>query len=55
MTVRRGKIHKYLGMTLDYTVYGQFKITMLDYVDETLTAFYKAEPRGGGYEEKYIT
>ena len=28
MTVSRGKVHKYLGMTLDYTVSGQVKITM---------------------------
>ena len=48
MTVSRGKIHKYLGMTLDYTVPGQVKITMFDYVDEILTAFDKAEPKGGG-------
>jgi hypothetical protein len=48
MTVSRGKIYKYLGMTLDYTVCGQVKITMLDYVDEILTAFDTAEPKGGG-------
>jgi hypothetical protein len=42
MMVSRGKIHKYLGMTLDYTVHGQVKITMFDYVDEILTAFDKA-------------
>jgi hypothetical protein len=48
MTVSRGKIHKYLGMTLDYTVCGQVKITMFDYVDEILTDFDKAEPKGGG-------
>jgi hypothetical protein len=30
MTVSRDKIHKYLGMTLDYTVCGQVKITMFD-------------------------
>jgi hypothetical protein len=35
-------------MTLDYTVRGQVKITMFDYVDEILTAFDKAEPKGGG-------
>jgi hypothetical protein len=39
MTVSRGKIHKYLGMTLDYTVRGQVKITVFDYVDEIKTAF----------------
>jgi hypothetical protein len=48
MTVSRGKIHKYLGMTLDYTVCGQVKITMFDYVKEILTAFDKAESKGGG-------
>jgi hypothetical protein len=47
MTVSRGKVHNYLGMTLDYTVCGQVKITMFDYVDEILTAFEKAEPKGG--------
>jgi hypothetical protein len=48
MTVSRGKIHKYIGRTLDYTVLGQVKITMFDYVDEIITAFDKAEPKGGG-------
>jgi hypothetical protein len=50
MTVSRGKIHKYLGMTLDYTVRGQVKITMFDYVDDILTDFDKTEPKGGGTE-----
>jgi hypothetical protein len=48
MTVSRGKVHKYLGMMLDYTVRGQVKITMIDYVDEILTAFDKADPKGRG-------
>jgi hypothetical protein len=48
MTVSRGKIHKYLSMTLDYTIRGQVKITMFNYVDEIITAFDKAEPKGGG-------
>jgi hypothetical protein len=48
MTVSRGKIHKYLGMTIDYTVPGQVKITMLDYVEEILTAFEEAEPKASG-------
>jgi hypothetical protein len=48
MTVSRGKIHKYLGVTLDYSVPGQVKITMLKYVNEILAAFDKAEPKGGG-------
>ena len=48
MTVSRGKIHTYLGMTLDFTVKGEVKISMLDYVEEILTAFDKAEPNGAG-------
>jgi hypothetical protein len=42
MTVSRGKIHKYLGMDLDYTVRGQVKITIFDYVHDILTALDKA-------------
>jgi hypothetical protein len=42
MVVSRGKIHTYLGMTLDYTVRGPAKITMFAYVTEILTAFDKA-------------
>jgi hypothetical protein len=37
-------------MTLDYTVHGQIKITMSDYVNEIITVFDKAEPKGGGTE-----
>jgi hypothetical protein len=48
MTVSRGKVYKYLSMNLDHTVCGQVKITMFDYVDKILTAFDKAEPKGGG-------
>jgi hypothetical protein len=48
MVVSRGKVHKYLGMDLDYTVRGQVKISMFDYVDKILTAFDKAKPKGAG-------
>jgi hypothetical protein len=47
MMVSRGKIRKYISMTLDYTVRCQVKITMFDYINEILTAFDKA-PTGGG-------
>ena len=33
VTVGRGKVHKYLGITLDYTVRGQFQITIIDFLD----------------------
>ena len=46
--VIRGKVHKYLGMTLDYTVRGQVQITIIHFLDKVLTAFDKAEPKGGG-------
>jgi hypothetical protein len=48
MAVSRGKIHTYLGMTLDFTISGQVKVTMLDYVEEILKAFDEAEPKGSG-------
>ena len=44
MKVSRGKTHKYLGMTLDYSTPGECKITMIDYVDEILAAWEKVEP-----------
>jgi hypothetical protein len=47
MSVSRGKVHTYLGMTLDYTTPGQVKIPMIDYgVVEILDAFNKAKPNG---------
>ena len=46
MTVSRGKVHKYLGMTLDYTVRGQVQITIIDFLEKFLIAFDKAEPKG---------
>ena len=48
MQVNRRKVHKYLGMTLDFTTVGQVNITMLDYIDEILDAFEKSDPTGGG-------
>ena len=48
MTVSRGKVRKYLGMILDYTVCGQVQITMIDFLDKVLIAFDNAEPKGGG-------
>ena len=32
ITVNRGKVHDYLGMTLDYTILGKVQIKMMDYV-----------------------
>ena len=35
-------------MNLYYTVRDQVQITMIDFIDEVLIAFDKAEPKGGG-------
>jgi hypothetical protein len=47
MTVSRGRVHKYLRMTVDYTVRGRVNISMFDYIDKIINAFDKAEPKGG--------
>ena len=36
MTVRRGKVHEYLGMTLDFTHEGKFIVDMEAYLDEMI-------------------
>jgi hypothetical protein len=45
ITITRGKVHDYLGMTLDYSERGRVKIKMLDYVDKML-AYLPAEMDG---------
>ena len=39
MVVSRGKIHRYLGMTLDYSTSGKVKIDMVDYVKKMIEDF----------------
>jgi hypothetical protein len=39
MKICRGKIHEYLGMTLDFTVPGEVKVTMIPYVKEIVQQF----------------
>ena len=48
MTIKLSKVHEYIGMTIDYSEPGQEKVTMLNYVDEILTAFAKADPKATG-------
>jgi hypothetical protein len=48
MAVSRGRVHNYLGMTLDYTICGQVNISIFNYVDEIINPFDKAEPKDGG-------
>ena len=42
MKVIRGKLHEYLGMTLDYSVKGKFNITIMDYINEILECLDKS-------------
>ena len=53
MQVNRGKVHKYLGMILDYSIVGRVKITMFDYIDEIIVGFDKSYPMGGSTKSIY--
>ena len=48
MSVSQGKVHEYLGRTLDYTICGQVKTTMFSYIEDILNSFDKAHPKGNG-------
>jgi hypothetical protein len=41
MKICRGKLHEYLGMTLDYRVKGQVTIGMIPYIEEVVSLFAK--------------
>jgi len=47
MKVQHGKVHKYLGMTLDFTTKHQVRISMVDYVKEIIQAWDAAESKHG--------
>jgi len=36
LTIKRGNVHEYLGMTLDYSISGKVKIIMSDYINNIL-------------------
>jgi hypothetical protein len=48
MTVSRGRVHKYLGMTLDYTVHGQVNSTYQCLITSTRSSMLliRQNPRG---------
>lgn len=48
MAVSRGKVHTYLGMTIDFKVKGEVKISMFGYIAKILTAFEHANPKATG-------
>jgi hypothetical protein len=39
MIVSRGRVHDYLGMTLDFTKKGEVKVTMIDYLKKVISDF----------------
>jgi hypothetical protein len=43
MKVCRGKVHKYLGMTLDFATKRQVRISMIDYVEDVVRAWDSAK------------
>jgi Reverse transcriptase (RNA-dependent DNA polymerase) len=44
MKVTRGKVHEYLGMTLDFSTRGSVKISMVPYVKEMINDFEQHDP-----------
>ena len=48
MKVSRGKVHEYLGMTIDFRTKGQVKVTMFKFIKEILAEFEKAMPEARG-------
>ena len=46
LTVKRGKLHDYLGMDLDYSTPGKLRISMIKYLDKVMDDF--PEDIGGG-------
>jgi hypothetical protein len=51
MKVHHGKVHKYLGMSLDFSHKGQCRVSMYDYVDGILEAFDNAVKK---YDDGYL-
>ena len=45
MSASRGNIHDYLGMNLDYIVYGKVRIATNSYIEEIIAAFDKSDPK----------
>lgn len=41
LSIHRGKVHKYLGMTLNYSIDGKVMIVMKDYIEEMLAGLPK--------------
>jgi hypothetical protein len=53
MVVHRGKVHKYLGMTIDFNTAGIVEVSMVEYVKDIITAWDKASEESGGFIMKF--
>jgi hypothetical protein len=52
MKVARGRVHVYIGMTLDFTVDRVVKVTMISYVNEIIETWDKAcEESQDGFQQ----
>ena len=41
MTITQGKVQKYLGMTIDYSLPGKVILSVIDYIEKYLKIFQK--------------
>ncbi len=55
MVVRQGYMHRYLGMTIDYSTKGVTRILMVDYVKDIVMAWDKVSDgiEMDGFKVKY--
>ena len=55
MMVSQGKVHTYLGMTLDYSTPGQVKISMFDYIEGNSCCLQQGRTQGSWHKVKCST
>ena len=55
MEVSWGTVYEYLLITLDYTAHGKVSITIFSYIEDIITAFDKADPKGKGKKSSAAT
>ena len=55
VVVHRGKIHKYLGMTIDFNTKGIVEVSMVEYVNDIIAVWDKAsdEVESDGFTTKF--
>ena len=55
MEVSWGKVYEYLVNNLYYTARGKVSITIFSYIEDILTVFDKADPKGKGTKSSATT